>query len=276
MDTGCQCAQDTRDHRRQLLCASRGSAEAHRRDGDKRQDHDVLSGGFHPSRCGLRSRATGHDRPPPGARDAPCAEHHSRIARSAEVTWQKSFAPGARMRSSKPVRTRWRWTVCGDARSPWRFSPISRAIISITTRHSRTISRPSAACLKARARAPPATGVINIDDEYGQKLAGLASRTLTYGLEPGVDITTRKPALSFSGIECTVETPAGKIEIRSKLVGRTNVYNILAAIGAGVALDLPTRSHRLGHRAAFGGAWALRANRNGTALPRGRGLRAYR
>ncbi len=36
-----------------------------------------------------------------------------------------------------------------------------------------------------------------------------------------------------------METPIGKIEVRSKLVGRTNVYNILAAIGAGVALGLP-------------------------------------
>jgi UDP-N-acetylmuramoyl-L-alanyl-D-glutamate--2,6-diaminopimelate ligase len=86
--------------------------------------------------------------------------------------------------------------------------------------------------------AAPATGVINRDDEYGQKLAGLASRTLTYGLEPGADITTRKPAVSLSGIEFVAETPSGKIEIRSRLVGRPNVYNILAAIGAGVALDL--------------------------------------
>jgi UDP-N-acetylmuramoyl-L-alanyl-D-glutamate--2,6-diaminopimelate ligase len=87
--------------------------------------------------------------------------------------------------------------------------------------------------------AAPATGVINRDDEYGQTLSGLASRTLTYGLEPGADITTRKPGYSISGIEFVAETPAGKIEIRSKLVGRPNVYNILAAIGAGVALDLP-------------------------------------
>ena len=87
--------------------------------------------------------------------------------------------------------------------------------------------------------AAPATGVTNIDDEYGRRLSGLASRTLTYGLEPGADITTRKPALSLSGIEFTAETPAGKIEVRSKLVGRPNVYNILAAIGAGVALALP-------------------------------------
>ncbi|HVA95018.1 MAG TPA: UDP-N-acetylmuramoyl-L-alanyl-D-glutamate--2,6-diaminopimelate ligase [Candidatus Dormibacteraeota bacterium] len=86
--------------------------------------------------------------------------------------------------------------------------------------------------------AAPAAGIINRDDEYGKRLEGLAARTLTYGLDPGADITTRKPDLSFSGISCTVETPIGKIEIHSKLVGRINVYNILAAIGAGVALDL--------------------------------------
>jgi UDP-N-acetylmuramoyl-L-alanyl-D-glutamate--2,6-diaminopimelate ligase len=87
--------------------------------------------------------------------------------------------------------------------------------------------------------AAPATGVINRDDEYSERLTGLASRTLTYGLEPGADVTTRKPALSLSGVEFTAETPTGKIEIRSKLVGRPNVYNILAAISAGVALALP-------------------------------------
>jgi len=87
--------------------------------------------------------------------------------------------------------------------------------------------------------AAPATGVTNIDDEYGKRLSGLATRTLTYGLEPVADITTRKPALSLSGIEFTAETPAGKIEIRSRLVGQPNVYNILAAVGAGVALALP-------------------------------------
>jgi UDP-N-acetylmuramoyl-L-alanyl-D-glutamate--2,6-diaminopimelate ligase len=86
--------------------------------------------------------------------------------------------------------------------------------------------------------AVPGTGVTNRDDEYGRKLAGLASRTLTYGLETGADITTRKPALSLSGTDFTAETPNGKIEVRSQLVGRPNVYNILAAIGAGVALNL--------------------------------------
>jgi UDP-N-acetylmuramoyl-L-alanyl-D-glutamate--2,6-diaminopimelate ligase len=86
--------------------------------------------------------------------------------------------------------------------------------------------------------AAPAVGIINHDDPYGKQLVGLASRALTYGLESGAEITTRKPAISFSGIEFTAETPIGKIEIQSRLVGRINVYNILAAVAAGVALDL--------------------------------------
>jgi UDP-N-acetylmuramoyl-L-alanyl-D-glutamate--2,6-diaminopimelate ligase len=84
----------------------------------------------------------------------------------------------------------------------------------------------------------PGAAVINRDDAYGKQLSGLASRTITYGLESGADITTKKPAVSISGIEFVAETPIGKIAITSRLVGRVNVYNILSAIGAGVALDL--------------------------------------
>ncbi len=49
-------------------------------------------------------------------------------------------------------------------------------------------------------------------------------------------------SLSFNGLEFTAQTPAGKIEVRSPLVGRINVYNILAAIGAGIALGIPART----------------------------------
>jgi len=86
--------------------------------------------------------------------------------------------------------------------------------------------------------APPLAAVINRDDPYGRQLAGLAQRTITYGLESGADITTRKASASISGIELVAETPLGKIEIRSRLAARINVYNILSAIGAAVALDL--------------------------------------
>jgi UDP-N-acetylmuramoyl-L-alanyl-D-glutamate--2,6-diaminopimelate ligase len=84
----------------------------------------------------------------------------------------------------------------------------------------------------------PDTAVVNIDDDYGKKLLGLAKKTVTYGLESGADITTKKFQLTFNGLAFTAQTPNGKIQITSSLVGRINVYNILAAIGAAQALGL--------------------------------------
>ena len=85
----------------------------------------------------------------------------------------------------------------------------------------------------------PGTAVINADDPYASKLAGLARRTLTYGLKNGPDLAAKKFVLSFDGLEFMAQTPAGNIAVRSHLVGRINIYNILAAIGAALALEIP-------------------------------------
>jgi UDP-N-acetylmuramoyl-L-alanyl-D-glutamate--2,6-diaminopimelate ligase len=85
----------------------------------------------------------------------------------------------------------------------------------------------------------PDVAVINRDDPYSAPLGRMARRTLTYGLGESADLTARKLQLSFQGLEFTAETPAGNIDVRSSLVGRINVYNILAAIGAGIGLDIP-------------------------------------
>ena len=84
----------------------------------------------------------------------------------------------------------------------------------------------------------PEVAVINSDDEYGKRLAGFAKTTVTYGLESAADLTTKKFQLTFSGLSFSAQTPKGKIQVSSRLVGRINVYNILAAIGATQALDL--------------------------------------
>jgi len=86
----------------------------------------------------------------------------------------------------------------------------------------------------------PDVAVINADDTYSAQLSGFAGRTMTYGLNTAADLVPAKLKLSFRGLEFTAETPAGNIEVRSKLVGRINVYNILAAIGAGIGLNIPT------------------------------------
>jgi len=85
----------------------------------------------------------------------------------------------------------------------------------------------------------PAIGVVNTDDPHGKELVGRAKRTLTFGLESAADVTTKKFTLSFSGLEFTAQTPAGKATIRSPLVGRPNVYNLLATVAVGLALDIP-------------------------------------
>jgi UDP-N-acetylmuramoyl-L-alanyl-D-glutamate--2,6-diaminopimelate ligase len=86
----------------------------------------------------------------------------------------------------------------------------------------------------------PEVAVINTDDEYGKRLTGLAKKTMTYGLESDADITTKKFQLTFNGLALTAQTPTGKVQVTSPLVGRINVYNILAAIGAAQALGLST------------------------------------
>ena len=96
--------------------------------------------------------------------------------------------------------------------------------------------------------AAPEVAVLNFDDSYGRQLVGLAKSTMTYGLEPGADISTKKFQPSFDGLAFTADTPNGKLRISSRLVGRINVYNILAAIGAaqapGVANDAIERGIR--------------------------------
>ncbi len=84
----------------------------------------------------------------------------------------------------------------------------------------------------------PDTAILNADDPYSKRLAGLARQTLTYGIENPSDMAAKKFQLSFNGLQFTANTPRGKLQITSSLVGRINVYNILAAIGAAQAAGI--------------------------------------
>jgi UDP-N-acetylmuramoyl-L-alanyl-D-glutamate--2,6-diaminopimelate ligase len=85
---------------------------------------------------------------------------------------------------------------------------------------------------------PPRVAVINTDDAYGRELANVArgqrSEVLTYGLESAAfqaqDIHT-----SPQGTDFKLQTPQGAANIRSQLVGKVNVYNMLAAAAAAMA-----------------------------------------
>jgi UDP-N-acetylmuramoyl-L-alanyl-D-glutamate--2,6-diaminopimelate ligase len=94
----------------------------------------------------------------------------------------------------------------------------------------------------------PEVAILNTDDEFGKRLAGLAKKTITYGLESDADITTKKFQLTFDGLAFTAHTPNGKVHVVSRLVGRINVYNLLAAIGAAQALGLSNETIESGIR----------------------------
>src|SRR5579859_5188082 len=93
---------------------------------------------------------------------------------------------------------------------------------------------------------PAEVAILNADDEYGPRLSGIAKASVTYGIENAADIGTKKFLLNFSGLSFTAHTPNGKLQITSSLVGRINVYNILAAIGAAQALSLSNETIEAG------------------------------
>jgi UDP-N-acetylmuramoyl-L-alanyl-D-glutamate--2,6-diaminopimelate ligase len=83
--------------------------------------------------------------------------------------------------------------------------------------------------------------VINIDDQYGARLAGESKVEilLTYGVEEPARLRATKIELSNTGSRFVVEAPERKFAVRLPLIGRHNIYNALAAIGAGIAMKIP-------------------------------------
>lgn len=84
----------------------------------------------------------------------------------------------------------------------------------------------------------PRASVTNLDDEWGAKLAEFSrkrsSLVLTYGWERG-DFHAEKAEITPRGTRFDMVTPQEKIAIFSPLIGRVNVYNILAAAAAAFA-----------------------------------------
>ena len=79
--------------------------------------------------------------------------------------------------------------------------------------------------------------VINLDDPFGERIASLSKRpVLSYGMASTRDVRVRDLVMEKTGIQAVLEAPQGTCEIRSPLIGRINVYNILAASGAALSL----------------------------------------
>jgi len=108
--------------------------------------------------------------------------------------------------------------------------------------------------------------VTNRDDPKGEEIVkGINLPVIRYGLNPSSEISADRMRSSFEGLSCRIRTPKGECSIQSKLVGEYNVYNILAAVAVGIAMDIPLETVKSGVESLEGvpGRFEKVANRRG-------------
>ena len=84
-----------------------------------------------------------------------------------------------------------------------------------------------------------APGVINVDDPRGAALVEICGKPVTYAITAAADVKAGPVEMTLAGLRFEIATAKGAVQIRSRLVGKPNVYNILAATATAVALDVP-------------------------------------
>ncbi|MEO6983512.1 MAG: UDP-N-acetylmuramoyl-L-alanyl-D-glutamate--2,6-diaminopimelate ligase [Edaphobacter sp.] len=88
--------------------------------------------------------------------------------------------------------------------------------------------------------AAPRVAVVNVDDAYGRRLVAevTQSELVGYGMEGKGEFRAEAVRMSAGETRFRMETPLGGVEMRSRLTGRVNVYNLLAASAAACARGL--------------------------------------
>ncbi len=102
---------------------------------------------------------------------------------------------------------------------------------------------------------PPRYAVINRDDEWGRKLQSAGqgqTEVLWYGFSADARLKPRHIHSSFNGLRFEVAHDKIRFPIHSPLIGKINVYNILAACGAGMTFQLPPETIAAGIAACPG------------------------
>jgi UDP-N-acetylmuramoyl-L-alanyl-D-glutamate--2,6-diaminopimelate ligase len=93
----------------------------------------------------------------------------------------------------------------------------------------------------------PRVMVLNKDDSQFAELSAIApSHVISYGIEAVSDVRPSSYKLGWLGIDASFQTPAGEFDVHSSLMGKPNLYNISAAIGVALGLELPIESIRAG------------------------------
>ena len=91
---------------------------------------------------------------------------------------------------------------------------------------------------------PPRAAVINIEDDYGKRLIKLCKKqreVLTFGMNAG-DFHAADISIESNGTKFTLIAPTGEYPIWSPLLGRVNIYNLLAAAAAAYARNVEPKA----------------------------------
>ena len=86
---------------------------------------------------------------------------------------------------------------------------------------------------------PTAPAVVNLDDPRGAALVEASGTPVTYAVNKAADVTPGPLSYSLHGLAFDVRMPQGVVHVKSTLVGKPNVYNILAAAGVTAAMGIP-------------------------------------
>jgi UDP-N-acetylmuramoyl-L-alanyl-D-glutamate--2,6-diaminopimelate ligase len=69
----------------------------------------------------------------------------------------------------------------------------------------------------------------NVDDPYGVRLAAEFPGALTYGFSEGAKVRPLSREAGWEGTRLLLSTPAGPIDVRTRLIGAYNASNVMAA-----------------------------------------------
>ena len=84
---------------------------------------------------------------------------------------------------------------------------------------------------KRRLFEEPGRSVVNVDDEYGRRIAAEVD-AVTFGIEHEADYRAREIDFDVMGSRFIVDTPDGELRVESPLPGLFNVQNVLGALAA--------------------------------------------
>ena len=81
--------------------------------------------------------------------------------------------------------------------------------------------------------------VVNVDDLLGREIfEEVPENTMTVGIHENADVRAENIRLERTGSYFNLKAPCGVLPVRSSLLGKHNVYNILSAAGAALQLGI--------------------------------------